>query len=208
MLFRPEKLHSRVKSMKHFYPSLNLLLICLLTLQLQSCAAPLIVAGAAGGATVANDQRSTRSLVDDQVIETKTKDKIYADAEVAKKIHINVTSYNGVVLLTGEALSRSLRDRAINIARHIDKVRRVHNEIRVADLTGFTSRTNDGWITSKVKTQMLTAKGFKSSQVKVTTEAGTVYIMGLVTKEAGNQAAEIARNVSGVKRVVKLFEYI
>ena len=188
--------------------SLNLLLTCFLLIQLQGCAAPILVAGAAGGATVANDKRSTRSMVDDQVIETKTKDKIYADEEIAKKIHINVTSYNGVVLLTGETLSRSLRTRAINVARHTDKVRRVHNEIRIADLTSFGSRTNDSWITSKVKTQMFATKNFKSSQIKVVTEAGTVYIMGLVTKAAGNRAAEIARNVSGVKRVVKLFEYI
>ncbi len=194
--------------MKRISLSLNLVLTCFLLTQLQGCAAPLLVAGAAGSATVANDKRSTRSMVDDQVIETKTKDKIYADAEVAKKIHINITSFNGIVLLTGETLSRSLRTRVINIARHIDNVRRVHNEIRVTDLTGFGSRTNDSWITSKVKTQMLTAKGFKSSQVKVTTEAGTVYLMGLLTKKAGNQAAEIARHVSGVKRVVKLFEYI
>jgi osmotically-inducible protein OsmY len=194
--------------MKPFFLYLNLLLSCLLLTQLQGCAAPILVAGVAGGATIANDKRNTRSMVNDQVIETKTKDKIYADAEIAKKIHINITSYNGVVLLTGETLSKSLRTHAINITRHIDNVRRVHNEIRVADLTGFSSRTNDGWITSKVKTQMLATKGFKSAQIKVTTEAGTVYIMGLVTKEAGNQAAEIARNVSGVKRVVKLFEYI
>ena len=127
---------------------------------------------------------------------------------IAKKIHINITSYNGVVLLTGEALSDSLRTHAINIARQINKVKRVHNEIRVADLTSFSSRTNDSWITSKVKTQMFATKGFKSSQVKVITEASTVYIMGLVTKKVGNQAAEIARNVAGVKRVVKLFEYL
>lgn len=194
--------------MKTFFLEVNLLLICLILTQLQGCAAPLLVAGAAGGATVATDKRSARSMVDDQLIESKTKDKIYSEAEVAKKIHVNVTSYNGVVLLTGETLSRSLRTRAINIARQINNVRRVHNEIRVADLTSFGSRTNDSWITSKVKTQMFTAKEFKSSQVKVVTEAGTVYIMGLVTKEAGNQAAEIARNVSGVKRVVKLFEYL
>ena len=194
--------------MKSFFLNINLLLACLILTQLQGCAAPLLVAGAAGGATVATDKRSTRSMVDDQLIESKTKDKIYSEAEVAKKIHVNVTSYNGVVLLTGETLSRSLRTRAINIARQINNVRRVHNEIRVTDLTSFGSRTNDSWITSKVKTQMFTAKEFKSSQVKVVTEAGTVYIMGLVTKEAGNQAAEIARNVSGVNRVVKLFEYL
>jgi osmotically-inducible protein OsmY len=194
--------------MKPLSLKINILLICFMLTQLQGCAAPLLVAGAAGGATVANDKRNTRSMIDDQVIETKTKDKIYAEEEIAKKIHINVTSYNGVVLLTGETLSRSLRTRAINIARQINKVKRVHNEIRVADLTSFGSRTNDSWITSKVKTQMFATKGFKSSQIKVVTEAGTVYIMGLVTKKAGNQAAEIARNVTGVKRVVKLFEYI
>ncbi len=194
--------------MKPLFLKLNFLLICFVLTQLQGCAAPLLVAGAAGGATVATDKRNTRSMIDDQLIETETKDKIYAETEIAKKIHINVTSYNGVVLLTGETLSRSLRTRAINVARQINKVKRVHNEIRVADLTSFSSRTNDSWITSKVKTQMFATKGFKSSQVKVITEAGTVYIMGLVTKKAGNQAGEIARNVTGVKRVVKLFEYI
>ena len=194
--------------MKHFFLPLNLVLACVLLTQLQGCAAPLIAAGAAGGATVANDKRTTRSMVDDQVIETKIKDRIYSNANTAKRIHINVTCYNGIVLLTGETLSRSLRSEVINIARNIDNVRRVHNEIRVADLTGFNSRTNDSWITSKVKTQMFTTKGFKSSQIKVVTEAGVVYIMGLVTKDAGNRATEIARNISGVKRVVKLFEYL
>lgn len=184
-----------------------ILLIVLFTL-IQGCAAPVIVAGAAGGAMVATDSRDTHSLLDDQLIESRATDKLYADPEVAKKIHINVTSFNGIVLLTGETVNRSLRTRAVNIVRYMDKVRRVHNEIQVGDLTSLKSRTNDSWITSKVKTQMLTAKGFKSSQVKVTTEAGTVYLMGIVTKDVGNQAAEIARNVSGVKRVVKLFEYL
>lgn len=189
--------------------TLYLLIVISLATLLQGCPAPiLVVGGATGGAIVASDERGTRSMVDDQVIESNAKDKLYADPEIAKKIHINVTSYNGIVLLTGETVNRSLRARAVNIVRHMDKVRRVHNEIRVGDLTGLKSRTNDGWITSKVKTQMLTAKGFKSGQVKVVTEAGTVYLMGLLSKEAGNQAAEIARNVTGVKRVVKLFEYL
>jgi len=175
---------------------------------LQGCPAPILVAGATGGAIVASDNRSTRSLVDDEVIENRARDKLYEDAEIAKKIHVNVTSFNGVVLLTGETVNESLRTRAINIVRYMDKVRRVHNEIRVGDLTQLQSRTSDGWITSKVRARMLTTKGFKSARVKVTTEAGTVYLMGLVTKDAGNQAAEITRNISGVKRVVKLFEYL
>lgn len=172
------------------------------------CVAPVLVAGAAGGASVAHDKRSNQTMIDDTVIETKAKDAIYKDAEMAKRVHINVTSFNRVVLLTGEALSRATRDKAVNIVRNLDKVRRVHNEIRVADLTDFTSRTGDSWITSKVKTQMLATKGFDSTRIKVITEDGTVFLMGLVTKKVGNQAATITRDISGVKRVVKVFEYL
>ncbi len=172
------------------------------------CVAPVLVAGAAGGASVAHDKRSNQTMIDDQLIETKAKDAIYADVKMAKRVHINVTSFNRVVLLTGEALSRATRDKVVDIVRHLDKVRRVHNEIRVADLTGLSARTNDTWITSKIKTQMLTTKGFDSSRIKVVTEDGSVFLMGLVTKEIGNQAAAIAREISGVKRVVKVFEYL
>lgn len=172
------------------------------------CVAPVLVAGAAGGASVAHDKRSNQAMLDDEVIETKAKDAMYKDPEMAKRIHINVTSFNRVVLLTGEALSRATRDKAVNMVRNLDKVRRVHNEIRIADLTGFTSRTGDSWITSKVKAQMLATKGFDATRVKVVTEDGTVFLMGLVTKAIGNQAANISREISGVKRVVKVFEYL
>ena len=185
-----------------------LLLLLILLVLLNGCAAPVIVAGAAGGAIAVSDERKPASIVDDQLIEVKVKDKLYTDALLGDKIHINVTSYNGVVLLTGETLSTALRNRAIEVARTQEKVRRIHNEIRVADLSSFGSRTQDTWITSKVKTQMLTTKDFDAAKVKVVTEFGTVYLMGLVTPDTGNQAAEIARHVSGVKRVVKLFEYI
>lgn len=178
------------------------------TLFISGCAAPLLVAGAAGGATVASDERSNQSMLDDQVIEAKAKDAIYADPKRAKRVHINVTSFNHVVLLTGEALSKATRSKVLDIVRHLDKVRRVHNEIRVADLTDFSSRTGDSWITSKVKSKMLATQGFPSTRVKVVTENDTVFLMGLVTKEVGNHAASIAREISGVKRVIKLFEYL
>lgn len=181
--------------------------LCCMSL-VSSCAAPLVAAGAAGGATVANDQRSNQSLLDDQFIEAKAKDAVYADPKRAKRVHVNVTSYNRVVLLTGETLSQAERKEVVNIVRHIDKVRRVHNELRVADLTDFSSRTGDSWITSKVKSQMLATKGFPSSRIKVVTENDSVFLMGLVTKEIGNDAASIARQISGVKRVIKLFEYL
>jgi osmotically-inducible protein OsmY len=178
-------------------------------LLMSGCAAPLLlVGGAAGGASVAHDKRSNEVMVDDEFIETRAKDAIYKDPKMAKRVHINITSFNHVVLLTGEALSRSTRDKAVDIVRNLDKVRRVHNEIRVADLTGFTSRTGDTWITSKVKTQMIATKNFDASRVKVITEDGTVFLMGLVTKKEGEQASAIARKISDVKRVVKVFEYL
>ncbi|NOX75432.1 MAG: BON domain-containing protein [Gammaproteobacteria bacterium] len=172
---------------------------------LQACA-PVVVAGAAGGAA-AGDTRSGDVLLSDQIIESQGADTLYRDPGVARRIHINITSYNEVVLLTGEALSTTLRQQAVDTIRHMDRVRRVHNEVRVADLTGFQSRTRDSWITSKIKGRMLAAEGFPSGRIKVVTEAGSVFLMGLVSKEIGTQAAEIARRVDDVKRVVKLFEY-
>nr|CAI78685.1 predicted periplasmic or secreted lipoprotein [uncultured Gammaproteobacteria bacterium] len=191
-----------------FTTLLGLSLSLCAALLLSACAAPVLVAGAAGGATVASDQRSNQALLDDQLIEAKAKDAIYDDPTRAKRIHVNVTSYNYVVLLTGEALSAETRDKVVDIVRHLDKVRRVHNEIRVADLTDFASRTRDTWITSKVKSQMIATRDFPSSRIKVVTENGSVYLMGLVTKELGNQAAAITSKVDGVQRVIKLFEYI
>jgi osmotically-inducible protein OsmY len=183
-----------------------LLLIVFLGL-LHGCA-PAMVAGAAGGAAAAHDERSAAAMLEDNVIEARAKDSIYGDPELVKKVHVNVTSVNHVVLLTGETLSGPLRDKVVDMVSRLEKVKRVHNEIRVADLTDFQSRANDTWLTSKVKTQMIATKGFDSTRVNVTTENGTVYLMGLVTHAEGDKATDIARNVDGVKRVVKLFEYI
>jgi osmotically-inducible protein OsmY len=194
--------------MKMQKPLLLITLSICAAVMLSGCAAPVLVAGAAGGATVAGDERSNQTMIDDEIIEQDAKNAIYSNPERAQRVHINVTSFNRVVLLTGEALSRDTRDKVVDIVRHIEKVRRVHNEIRIADLTDFASRTNDSWITSKVKSNMLAAKGFPSTQVKVVTENATVFLMGLVTKEVGDQAASIASKITGVKRVIKLFEYV
>jgi osmotically-inducible protein OsmY len=113
-----------------------------------------------------------------------------------------------VVLVTGETLSHDLRDQVVKIVRNIPNVRRVHNELVVADLTSFKSRSHDTWITSKVKSQMVNAKGLDSTRVKVVTENGSVYLMGLVTNKEADIAVDATRNVDGVKRVVKMFEYI
>ena len=181
----------------------RLIVLLALLLLLAGCAAtPLTDSGQP------RPTRSATTVVEDQRIESSAMDKLYSDPKLQQKIHVNITSYNRIVLLSGEALSQELRDHVINIVRNLPGVRRVHNEIRIQDLTGFQSRSRDGWITSKIKARMLATKGFDSDAVKVITEYGTVFLMGLVTRTEGRQAAEIARNVDGVRQVVKLFEYV
>ena len=185
----------------------RLIVLCVLLLPLLNGCAGFLV-GAATGAAVAHDTRSAGTMLEDQTIEVAAKEQLYHDVTLEKKIHINVTSYNHIVLLTGEVLSQAALDHAIDIVRHIDKVKRIHNELAIADLSSFQDRSQDTWITTKVKSKMLGEKDFDSTRIKVVTERGSVYLMGIVTPEQANQAAEIARHVEDVKRVVKLFEYI
>lgn len=184
-----------------------LLLTLLSALLLQGCGG-LIIGAAGGAALAAHDRRDAQTILEDQAIESKAVDSLYGDSQLNKKIHVNVTSYNRVVLVTGEVLSSKLREHAINIVRNIAQVRSVHNELVVADLTSFGSRTNDTWITSKVKSRIAGAEGLDTTRVKVVTENATVFLMGLVTEKEAQLAADAARYAKGVKRVVKVFEYI
>src|SRR5689334_11547608 len=170
--------------------------------------APLLIAGAAGGtALVVADRRSTGAQVDDEAIELKIANNIgqgYGD-----RVHVNATSYNGIVLLTGEVPSQDLVGTIGEIARTTAKVRRVHNELTVGPVADLGSRSNDTYITSKVKTRFVEAsKQFSATHVKVVTERQVVYLMGLVRRDEGDAAGQIAATTSGVARVVKLFEYI
>ena len=187
--------------------NLLLMLLILLSVQyLQGCALG-IGAGAATGAAVAYDRRTTGTMVDDELIEFKVIDAIRKDQELWNQIHLNATSFNNVVLLTGEAPSEELRGRTGNLVADIPKVRTVHNEIAIAAPSSMLSRASDSWITGKVKTNMLT-NDKESARIKVVTENGSVYLMGLVTRAEADVATEITRKVSGVQRVVKVFEYI
>ena len=186
-------------------------LLCLViasgSLTLQGC--PAIIVGAAGGtAMAAHDRRNADTILEDEAIEVSVTDKLYGDDRLYKKIHVNATSYNHVLLLTGEVTEASLKDYAIELIQNTTNVRRIHNYITVGPLTSLSSRTNDSWITSKVKADMIATKGFSSSRIKVVTENATVFLMGLVTGTETEKAVEITRNVKGVARVVKLFEYI
>lgn len=167
---------------------------------------PVLIAGAAGSAAlVATDRRSAGAQLDDETIELKV--SAQANSEFGNRIHLNVTSYNGYVLLTGEVPDQGVWASVGNIAKNTEKVRGVHNEFVVGLLSDFSSRSNDTYITSKVKTRMIEANRFPPNVVKVVTERGVVYLMGIVSKEEGDAAAEIAATTAGVVRVVKFFQY-
>ena len=170
--------------------------------------APIIVAGAGTAAVAAHDRRTVGAFVDDQAIEVKVRNAIHADETLRKETHINITSMNGIVLLSGEAPSAESRDQALARARTVAGIRQIANEILVAPRSSFGSRSHDTWLTTKVKTKMVHADELDSTRVKVVTENDVVYLLGLVTQKEAELATEAARTVSGVTRVVKLFEYI
>lgn len=173
--------------------------------QLQGCVG--VVAAGGAGAAVAVDRRSAGTIVDDEAIELKTSNAIFADDDLGRKAHINVTSYDYIVLLTGETPTAAMRDRAVDIARHVNKVRKVYNEIVVAQPTTMKSRSEDAWITAKIKAKLLGIKEVSSANIKVVTENHIVYLMGIVSHAEASAATEAARFVDGVTRVITLFEY-
>jgi osmotically-inducible protein OsmY len=183
------------------------ILACLIFISsLYGCAAPLVVAGGAAAGATAADRRTTGTMVDDNSIELKISNAIYSDAGMKKSVHINTTSFNGIVLLSGEAATAEMRNKSARLAQKVANVRQIHNEIFVAPLSTLKARSGDSWITTKTKTVMLGTKGVNALNIKVVTENQIVYLMGLVNRDEANIAANVARNISGVKQVIKLFE--
>ena len=185
----------------------KLLTIILLTLTLQGC---IFVVGAAAGAAavaVVYDHRKLEKILLDEKIAKKAIDKINAVAEIRENSHITVNCFNQVILLTGEATTSDVRQQAEDVVRTIPDVSRIYNQITIKGPSSTLTQASDAWITAKIKTQMLATKGLESSTIKVVTENGTVYLMGVVTREQGDTAAEIARQVSGVQRVIKILQY-
>ena len=185
----------------------TLLRAALLALALPTLAGcvPAIVVGAAATAMVATDRRSAGVQLDDESVEIKLSTKIGTDYET--RVHVNVTSYNGAVLITGEVPDQEALTYIGNLAKGTEKVRTVHNELVVGPNSDLSSRSNDTYITGKVKSRMIEDNKFPPNAVKVVTERGVVYLMGLVSKAEGDAAAEIAATTSGVVRVVKFFQY-
>lgn len=183
---------------------LVLALVVLCAPLMNACVPAVVVGAAAGGALVATDRRSAGAQLDDQSIELKITTEM--GTRYGDRIHLNVTSYNGVVLLTGEAPDQATRDAIAAYARGVDRVRAVHDEMVVGPTTDLSARTNDSYITSKVKTRFVEANKFSATHVKVVTERSVVYLMGIVSRTEADAAAQIAATTSGVARVVKLFE--
>ena len=179
--------------------------VCIIACPLAGCA-PVLIGAAAGSAyTSFEDRRSAGVQIDDEGIELRVGNRI--SDRFADKAHVNVTSFNRSVLLTGEVPDAQSREEAERIARAVPGVQGVANELEIAGVSSLGARTNDAFITSKVKARFLDARRFNPVHVKVVTEAGVVYLLGVVTEQEGNEAVELARTMAGVRKVVKIFEY-
>ena len=172
---------------------------------LQGCAA-VVAGGAMTTAAVVADQRTTGTILDDRMIESKAADFFQADGAIAQQAHLNITSYNGMVLVVGQSPTEELRSRAIEYVSRVAKVRHVYNEVTIGAPIPGLERTNDGLITTKVKSKLITISDISTNDITVTTEAGIVYLMGLLDQSTGDAVAEVVAGVSGVQKVVKLFE--
>ena len=188
---------------------LSIILIVFLVALLQGCAAT-VVGGAAVGTAAVHDRRSVGTVIDDQGIELKAMQMLYAEDSLSKHSNMAVTSYNYTVLLTGDAETPDIHKRFARKVAQIQNVKRVVDEVVVAPNTAFSERSHDAYLTAKAKLALFDVKatGFDPTRVKVKTHRGAVFLMGLVTRAEGNAATEEIRNVRGVKRVVKVFEYI
>ena len=172
---------------------------------LGGCAAVVVGAGAAAGYSAYEDRRSTGTQVEDQRIESRASSAI--DQRFGWKVHVNVTSYNRQVLISGEVPDAVTHAEVEKLIAAIPGVRTLANESTIGPLTSLAARTGDTLVTSNVKSRFLGAKNFNPIHVKVVTEAGVVFLMGMVTEVEADAASEIARTTDGVKKVVKVFEY-
>ena len=172
-----------------------------------SACAPLVVGGAAMTALVAVDRRTSGAQLDDQAIELRASNRIKDDIGDARARY-SISSYNRRVLLTGEAASEAVKTQITQIVSGVDNVREVINELGVTSSPSFKERATDTLITGRVKASLVDAKDLSASAFKVTTERGTVYLMGRVTQREADRATDIARTTQNVARVLRVLEII
>lgn len=183
------------------------LVLATATSALTTACAPLLIGAAVGsGALLYSDRRTSGAQLEDQAIEFKAGPRL--KEALGERAHLNVTSYNRLVLITGEVASEADREAAEKAIAAIENVRSTVNEAAVMGLSSLTARSNDALLTSKVKAAFIDNGNIQANAIKVVTERSSVYLMGRVTEKEAEKAAEIARTVSGVQKVVKVFELI
>ena len=191
--------------MRHCY---SFWLPFLLIFPLLSACVPMFTIGTAAGTGtyISEDRRTSGMFIEDEGIELKSGRRIHQ--QYGDTVHINVTSYNRMVLLTGEAPSEDIKAAIEKLIMGVDNVRKIFNEIAVSGNTSLASRSNDTLITSKVKARFLAERKFQINHVKIVTENEIVYLMGIVSRQEADNAAQIASSTPGGKKVVKVFEYM
>jgi len=200
----PDNIH-RLKMPLGKYSKLVSILI--FAAAIQGCAVATVVAITAG-ATMATDRRSFGNQIDDQSIEFSAYNNLAKQKALADNTNLHIVSVNGSILIVGQAANTYLRDLAVKTITHVKGVNQVHNQIRIGSNTSITTQTNDIWLTSKVKSALFASNEVNAKDIKVVTENGEVFLLGLVSKKEAESAIDITRNISGVSRVFKAFEYI
>ena len=185
----------------------RLLVPALLVVSLSGCAAA-VVTGAAATANALHDRRTVGSQIDDTAIEFKFATELARHPGLEKQSRISATSVNGIVLLTGQVANDQLKRQAGELASRLAGVRKVHNQLRIGLSDSLSQPVKDSWITAKVKSQLLADAELDALHIKVVTEQGEVFLMGLVRPEEADKAVAIARQVDGVRQVFKAFEYL
>lgn len=176
-------------------------------LALQGCLATAVIGGGAVATKVATDPRSAGRQLDDETLEEKVAYNLNKDAQLQEESRINVVAYNGRVLLIGQAPSEMAKEQAKNIAAGIEGVSQVNDQVRIGEKIGMSQVTQDSWITTKIKSQLLGNASVKATEVKVITENGEVFLIGKLSEEQANAAADVARNTRGVVKVIKVIQY-
>ena len=167
-----------------------------------------ITGGAVSGAMMANDERSVKTQLDDTNTDFKITSALLEHEDLKKQTNITGVSVNGNVLMIGQAPNSMLRDKAVKVVQDLKLGGKIHNQIRIGNPTSFTTRSNDTWVTTKVKGRMLNEKELDVTRIKVITENGEVFLLGLIHRSQAELAVDIARHTAGVRKVVKVFEYI
>lgn len=186
----------------------TLLATILLSASMQSC---IFVAGAAVGAATAGavvfDKRTAKQTDTDKAITEQIENKLNDNEDIENSAHIVVVTFNGVVLLAGDTPNAEMQTQAATIAKTVPRIKKLYNQIAISGKPSALSRVNDSYITAKIKTQMVATESLESSEIQVVTVAGTVFLIGEVNKDQAQIATDIAQHVSGVEKVVRVFQY-